>query len=141
MTKLATDLPTAKSTTDGSLRLSIFTPLILDFFTNEPVCSQTMVLWGDLRLSVHTSTLGKLHIHLNVFVDSRDPQCIVQTWCTETIVNGNNYSYATWNGEWELRYGPVLSILMASPVEQNLSLVGGALWPQRDLRRRALPSD
>ena len=35
----------------------------------------------------------------------------------------------------------MLSILTASPVEQNLSRVGGALWPQRDLKRRALPSD
>ena len=40
-----------------------------------------------------------------------------------------------------MEHGPVLSILTASPVEQNRSLVGGALWPQRDLRRRALPSD
>ena len=45
------------------------------------------------------------------------------------------------NEEWGMEYEPVLSILTASPVKQNLSLVGGALWPQRDLSRRALPLD
>ena len=47
-------------------------------------------------------TLGELHVHLNVFVNSRDPQCIVQTWRMETTVNGD---IATWNGEWGMRNG------------------------------------